>query len=145
MTLEVPQHIRQRLAAIIDDLKSAIGQEAAKAYLTSITTVKSWVLEPEDELCDDSWMEYVNEDCVTDASDLSYPIPGSLYEKIEEPFLQMTNSQAEADPCCLASSPPCISETGTPAALCQSCREPKKHHKRRTSFRDALEKNTQCR
>ncbi len=43
MTLEVPQRIRQRLAAIIDDLKSAIGQEAAKAYLTSITTVESLV------------------------------------------------------------------------------------------------------
>jgi len=26
MTLEVPQRIRQRLAAVIDDLKSAIGQ-----------------------------------------------------------------------------------------------------------------------
>lgn len=54
MALEVPQHIRQRLATVIDDLKSAIGQEAAKAYLTSITTVESLALEPEVELCDDS-------------------------------------------------------------------------------------------
>jgi len=54
MTLEVPQHIRQRLAAVIDDLKSAIGQEAAKAYLTSVTTFESLVLEHEVELCDDS-------------------------------------------------------------------------------------------
>jgi hypothetical protein len=53
MTLEVPQHIRQQLAAVIDDLKNAIGQEAAKAYLTNITTVESLVLEPEVELCDD--------------------------------------------------------------------------------------------
>ena len=59
MTLEVPQHIRQRLAAVIDDLKSAIGQEAAKAYLTSVTTAESLVLEPEVELCDNSWMEYM--------------------------------------------------------------------------------------
>lgn len=90
MTLEVPQRIRQRLAAVIDDLKSAIGQEGAKAYLTSIFTVDSLVLEPEVELCDDSWMEYINEDCMTDASDLSYPMPCSPYEKIEEPFLKMT-------------------------------------------------------
>ena len=29
MTLEVPQHIQQRLAAVIDDLRDAVGQEAA--------------------------------------------------------------------------------------------------------------------
>lgn len=75
MTLEVPQRIRQRLAAVIDDLKSAIGQEAAKAYLTSITTAESLVLGLEVELCDDSWMEYINEDYMTNASDLSYPMP----------------------------------------------------------------------
>ncbi len=54
MTLEVSQRIRQRLAAIIDDLKSAIGQEATKAYLTSIIIVESLILEPEVELYDDS-------------------------------------------------------------------------------------------
>ncbi len=75
MTLEVPQRIRQRLAAVIDDLKSAIGQEAAKACLTSITTAESLVLGLEVELCDDSWMEYINEDYMTNASDLSYPMP----------------------------------------------------------------------
>jgi len=53
MTLEVPQRIRQRLAAVINNLKSAIGQEVVKAYLISITTVESLVLEPEVELCDD--------------------------------------------------------------------------------------------
>jgi hypothetical protein len=85
MTLEVPQRIRQRLAAVIDDLKSAIGQEAAKAYLTSITTVKSLVLGPEVELCDDSWMEYINEDCMTDASDFSYLMPCSPTKILKNP------------------------------------------------------------
>jgi len=138
MTLEVPQRIRQRLAAVMDDLKSAIGQEAAKAYLTSITTIESLVLEPEVELCDDSWMEYINEDCMTDASDLSYPMTCSPHKKIEEPFLQMTNSQTEADPYCPALSPQVANHVspgkGTPAALCESCREPKKHHKRTSEY-----------
>ncbi len=129
MTLEVPQHIRQRLAAVIDDLKSAIGQKAAKAYLTSITNVESLVLESEVELCDNSWKEYINEDCVTDTSDLSYPMPCSPQRKFEE-RLQMTDSQTEADPCCPALSPQVANhlspEQGTPAALCESCREPKK-------------------
>jgi len=143
MTLEVPQHIRQRLAAVIDDLKSAIWQEAAKAYLTSITTAESLESEPGAELCDDSWMEYINEDCMTDASDLSYPTPFPPYEKIEEPFLQMTNSRTEADPCCPASSPqlanPVSPGKGTPAALCESCREPKKHRKRGMSDYNTLD------
>ena len=82
MTLEVLQHIRQRLATVIDDLKSAIGQEAAKAYLTSVITAESLVLEPEVELCDNSWIEHINEDCMTDASDLSYPIPCSPHKKL---------------------------------------------------------------
>ena len=82
MTFEVPQHTRQRLAAVIYDLKNAIGQEAAKAYLTRITTVESLEFELGAELCgDDSWMEYVNEDCMTDASDSSYPTPFFPYEK----------------------------------------------------------------
>jgi len=44
MTLEVLQHIQQRLGTVIDDLKSAIGQEAARAYLTRTATDES--LEP---------------------------------------------------------------------------------------------------
>ena len=54
MTLEVPQHIRQRLATVIYDLKNSIGQEAAKAYLTRITTVKSLGFEPGAEFCGDN-------------------------------------------------------------------------------------------
>ena len=72
--------------------KRQLGQEAAKAYLTRITTVESLEFEPGAELCgDDSWMEHINEDCMTDASDSSYPMPFLPYENIGEPFLQMTN------------------------------------------------------
>jgi len=53
MTLKVPQHIRKRFAVVINDLKSAIGQEATKAYLTSVIIVKLLILEFEVELCDD--------------------------------------------------------------------------------------------
>ncbi len=87
MTFEVPQHMRQPLAAVVDELKSVIRQEAAKAYLTRITTAESLEFEPGAELCDDSWMEYINEDYMTDTSDPSYPTPFSPHEKIEEPFL----------------------------------------------------------
>ena len=72
MTLEVSQHLQQRLAAVVHDLKISIGQEAARAYLTRITTIKSLEFEPGIELCDDSSMKY-NEDCMTDASDPSSP------------------------------------------------------------------------
>ena len=41
-------------------------------------------------------MEYINREYTTDASDPSCPTPFSPYEKIEEPFLQMTNLQIEA-------------------------------------------------
>ena len=129
-SLEVPQHIRQRLAAVIDDLKNAIGQEAAKAYLTRITTVESLEFEPGAEFCgDNSWMEYMNEDCMTDASDSYYPTPFLPYENIGEPFLQMTNSQTETDPA--------FPRKGAPAAFCKLRRESKKHGKRRN-----LEHNT---
>ena len=104
MTLEVSQHLQQRLAAVVHDLKDSIGQEAARAYLTRITTTKSLEFEPGTELCDDSSMKY-NEDCMTDTSDPSYPTPFLSYEKIEEPCLQMMNLQIEADPCYPASSP----------------------------------------
>ena len=98
MTLEVPQHIRQRLAAVIDDLMNAFGQKAAKAYLTRIITVESLKFESEAELYgDDSWMKYIIEDCITNASDSSYLTSFLLYEKIKEFFLQITNSQIETN------------------------------------------------
>lgn len=54
MTLEVLQHIRQRLAAIINNLKSTIGQKAVKAYLTDIITAELLKFESEAEICDGS-------------------------------------------------------------------------------------------
>ena len=86
-------------------------------------------------------MEYINEDCMTDASDPSYPTPFFPYENIGEPFLQMTNSQTETESCCSASSPQVANLVfpgkGTPAAFCKLRRESKKHGKRRD-----LEHNT---
>ena len=118
------------------DLKNAIGQEAAKACLTRSTTVDSLEFEPGAELCgDDSWMEYIDEDCVFDASHSSYSTPFFPYESIGEPFLQITNSQTENDSCCSASSPqvakPVFPRKGAPAAFCKLRWELKKHGKRR--------------
>jgi len=88
-------------------------------------------------------MEYINEDCMTNASDLSYLMSCSPHEKIEEPFLKMMNSQTEADPCCTASSLQVVnhisSEKGTSAALCESCQESKKHRKREISQYNMLD------
>ena len=46
MTLELPQHTRERLAAVIYDLIDTTRQEAAKAYLTRITIFESLEFEP---------------------------------------------------------------------------------------------------
>ena len=80
-------------------------------------------------------MEYINEDCMTDTSDPSYPTPFFPYKNIGEPFLQTTNSQTETESCCPASSPqvanPVFPGKGAPAAFCKLRRESKKHGKRR--------------
>ena len=79
-------------------------------------------------------MEYVNRECTTDVSDPSCPTPFSPYEKIEEPFLQMTNLQIEAGPYCTASSSrianPVSPEKGTSATLYESHRDSKEYRKR---------------
>ncbi len=54
MPLKVSEHIRQRLAEVIDDLRDAVGKEATKAYLTNISHIESMEFEPEAELCDNS-------------------------------------------------------------------------------------------
>ncbi len=141
MVSEVPDYIRQRLAAVVDDLRSAVGQEAAKAYLTRIFDIESVEFEPGAELCDDSWMEFINEDCMTDdASNPSYPTPSSSYEKDEESLLQVINSQTEADTSCPESSPQIANSAspgkGTTTTLCESCRRSKTHHNRdRSEYR----------
>ena len=105
-----------------------------QAYPMNITTAESLEFEHGAELSDDSWMEYINEDCMTDASDPLYPTSLSPYEMLENPFLQITSSQTEADPCCSASSPQISKSVSlgkdTPAALYESCRELKKYRKR---------------
>ena len=140
MTLEVQQHMRQRLAAVIDNLKNAMGQQAAKAYLTRITAVESLEFEPGAKLCNNSWMEYIDEDCMTNASDYSYPTPS---RKIEEPLLHMTNSQTEADPYYPSPSPQIANSVSsgkcTPAALCDSYWEPKKHRRKGTLGNNTLD------
>jgi hypothetical protein len=138
MANEVPKHIRQRLAAVVDELSNAVGQEAAKAYLTRIFDIESVESEPGAELCDDSWMEFINEDCMTDdASNPSYPTPSSSYEKNEEPLLQMMSSQTEADTSCPEPSPQIANSAspgkGTTTTLCESCRRSKTHHNRERS------------
>ena len=49
-------------------------------------------------------MEYINEDCMTDASDPSYSTPFFPYENNGESFLQITNSQIETNSYCLVLS-----------------------------------------
>ena len=140
MALEIPQYIRQRLAAVIDDLKNAVGQEAAKAYLTRITAVESLELEPGAELRDNSWMEY--NDNEIDAGDPSCPTPFSPSGKIE-PLLQTTNSQTGADPRSPASSPQIANAVSpkedTLPALSDSCRGPRKNSKKPTSGYNTLD------
>lgn len=72
-------------------LRSTIELKAARIYLTRIVIDESLKFESEVELCDDSWREYTNKDCMTDASDSSCFLSFSLYEKIEEFYLQITN------------------------------------------------------
>ena len=74
MAFAVPQYLRQRLAEVIGDLRDAVGLEAAKAYLTRVS-VKPVELKSEAKLCDDSWMEFIDEDCMADASEALCPTP----------------------------------------------------------------------
>jgi len=54
MPLKVSEHIQQWLAEVINDLRDAVEQEAAKAYLISIFNIKSVKFESEAELCNNS-------------------------------------------------------------------------------------------
>ena len=95
MTCEVPPQIRERLVAAIDDLRNAVGQEAAKAVLVSLTNVEPMVLEPETTIEDDSWLEFINEDFMTDSGEPVQSIPPSIAGKIEDQSLQTVISQTE--------------------------------------------------
>jgi len=135
MALEVPQRIHERLIAVIDDLRNAVGQEAARAFLVSLTNVEP--VEPEAASCDDSWMEFINEDFINDASEPSQSTPSSPSGKIEDLSLQTIGSQTEADTPCPAPSP----TTANPLSLTRSttpgpfelCQESAARQKRRSS------------
>ncbi len=66
MALEVPQRLYKRLVAVIDDLRNTVGQEAARAFLVSLTIAEPVEFEPEAASCDDSWIEFMNEDLMND-------------------------------------------------------------------------------
>jgi len=125
MTVDVPQYLRQRLNAVINDLKITVGREAAKAYLTERTTVELREFAPGAEICDDSWMEYINEDYVTDAS-----------------ALQKTRSPTEANVYCSVSS-----QTDNPSSPIESIakgdrkayKERKEHRKKERSRLNTLD------
>ena len=107
MTVEVPRHIHTRLVVVINDLRDAVGQKAAVAVLASFANVEPVECVLDAELCDDSWMEFINENSVTDAS-LSNPAP-SLPPSITEDSCQRridsrTEADIEADTGCLAPS-----------------------------------------
>ena len=97
MAHQVPLQIRQRLAEVVHVLKNAVGQHAAKDYLTRISSEEPIEVELGTEPCDDSWMEFINNECITDASSPSYPTPLSSCGQIEEPPLQIADSQTDAD------------------------------------------------
>ena len=88
-------------------------------------------------------MEYINEDCITNASDSSNPTSFFSYENIGEPFLQITNSQIETESYYPASSPQVANLVfpgkGTPAAFYKLRRESKKHNKRRDLKHNTLD------
>ena len=97
MAHEVPLQIRQRLAEVLHNLKNAVGQQAARDYLTRISSEEPVEVEPGAEVCDDSWMEFSNNECITDAGSPSYPTPLSSCGQIEEPPLQRADSHTDAD------------------------------------------------
>lgn len=51
-----------------------------RAYLRYINIIRSLEFEPGLDLCEESWMAYIDCDCMTDASDPSCPTPFSPYE-----------------------------------------------------------------
>lgn len=143
MAPEVPQRIQERLVAAINDLRNAVEQEAARAILVSLTNVKSVGFEPEAVICDDSWMEFVNEDFMIDAGDPSLSTPSSPFGQNQDPSLRRTFSQTQADVCCSAPSPhtanPTSPNRSTTPEPCKYCRESKARQKRGRSPYNTLE------
>ncbi|KAL9098334.1 MAG: hypothetical protein Q9163_005990 [Psora crenata] len=99
--------------------------------------------EPEAAIYDDSWMEFVNEDLMIDASDPSQSRPSSPSGKIEDASLRSTVSQTVADTCNPAPSPhtanPMSPIRSTSSGPCERCRESEAHQKRGRSEYNILE------
>ena len=128
MTVEVLRHIHTRLVVVINDLRNAVGPIAAVAVLASFTNVEPVDCVPHAAVCDDSWIEFINENFVTDASP-SNPPPSSPPGKTEDPCKRRTDSQTEADTKAdtgfFAPSPPTtylvFSDTTTAKERCEHC------------------------
>lgn len=111
-------------------MRNAIGREAAKAYLTRISNGES--VEAESG-ADVSWMEFINEDCVIEASTPSYPTPFAPAREVEEPPLK---TRIDADSYCSASSPRLVSP--------EHCGKSRTHLKGERSERETLEAVVHC-
>lgn len=142
MAFAVPQHLRQRLAEVIGDLRDAVGPEAAKAYFTRVS-IEPVELEPGAELCDDSWMEFIDEDCMADASKALCPAPLCPSGKSGPSPLQATDLQTEADTRSPAPSPRTINYLSpvrsSTTGHCKHCQESEEKHKRGKSRHSTLE------
>ncbi len=140
MVVEVPQHIHERLVAVIGDLRNAVGQEAAKAFLVSLTNVESVALEPE-TTTDSSWMEFINEDFMNDSSEPSQSTLSSPFRKTEDRPSRTTVSRRENDKCDpvlplrTAHSP----TRGTNSGSGEHSQGPEVHEKRRTFDHNIME------
>lgn len=136
MAVQVPLHIRQRLAEVVGDLKNAVGQQAG------ISSEEPLEVEPGAEPCDDSWMEFIHEECIIDASN---PTPSPSYRNIQESRLQTAYPQTDADMSCPGSLPqiacPETSDRSiTEEVCCKHSHKSNTHHERPTSKDDTLEK-----
>ncbi len=105
MALEVPRRIHERLIAVIDNLRNAVGQEAVRAVLVSLTNIEPVDFEPEAASRDDSWIEFVNEDFINNASEPSQATPSSPSDIIKDLSLQTIDLLTEVDTPCPAPSP----------------------------------------
>lgn len=143
MTVEVPRHIHTRLVGVINDLRNAVGQKAAVAVLASFTNVEPVECVPDAAVCDDSWMEFINENFVTNASP-SNPAPSSPPGKTKDPCQPRTDSQTEEpDTGCSAPSPQTTylvsSDTTTVKERCEHCLGSTIRPRRGKSYNPSLE------
>ncbi len=142
MALEVPQRIYKRLVAVIDDLRNAVGQDAANAFLVSLTNIEPVEFEPESPICD-SWIEFINEDLINNTSEPPQSTPSSPSGKIEDPSLRTISLQTEANAYCpalsLYTAGPISPNRSTTLGPCEHYRESEARQKRGRSDDNILE------